>query len=222
MPFTSKKAVVMITGIEALRRLREGNERFASEAQTGEMFLKRMRSAKTDIKQEPIAIILGCSDARVPIEMVFDQELGDLFVIRVAGNGIGVGGLGSFRYAAAHFPGSLRLVVVLGHSHCGAVVGTLDVLGRPRDPMSSHTRFIADLIEPAVAPLLAPALGYDRETLIREAVRANVRQSVRQLRHGSGILTRLIENDGLLVVGAEYSLETGRVRFVEGALEGEA
>ena len=210
----------MISGQEALRRLREGNERFASEAQTGEMFLKRMRSAKTDIKQEPIAIILGCSDARVPIEMVFDQELGDLFVIRVAGNIVAPSQWGSAEFAAEKF--GTRLIVVLGHSHCGAVVGTLDVLGRPRDPMSSHTRFIADLIEPAVAPLLDPALGYDRETLIRESVRANVRQSVRQLRHGSSILTRLIENDGLLVVGAEYSLETGRVQFVEGALEGEA
>ena len=172
----------MIDGHAALRRLREGNERFASEAQTGEMFLKRMRSAKTDVAQEPIAIILGCSDARVPIEMVFDQELGDLFVIRVAGNVVSPSQWGSAEFAAEKF--GTRLIVVLGHSHCGAVVGTLDVLRQPRDPMSRHTRYIADLIEPAVAGLLDPKLGYDRETLIREGVRANVRQSVRQLREG--------------------------------------
>jgi carbonic anhydrase len=201
----------MIDGHEALRRLREGNERFASEAQTGEMFLKRMRSAKTDIVQEPIAIILGCSDARVPIEMVFDQELGDLFVIRVAGNVVSPSQWGSAEFAAEAF--GTRLIIVLGHSRCGAVVGTLDVLRRPRDPMSRHTRYIADLIAPAVAGLLDPALGYDRETLIRESVRANVRQSVQQLRQGSSILARLVESEGLLVVGAEYSLETGRVDF---------
>jgi len=205
----------MISGHEALRRLREGNERFASEAQTGEMFLKRMRSAKTDIVQEPVAIILGCSDARVPIEMVFDQELGDLFVIRVAGNVVSPSQLGSAEFAAEKF--GTRLIVVLGHSHCGAVTGTLEVLNRPRDPASPNTRYIADLIEPAVAGLLDPKLGYDRETLIGEGVRANVRQSVRQLREGSAILKRLVESDGLLVVGAEYSLETGRVDYFEGA-----
>ena len=204
----------MIDGHEALRRLREGNERFASEAQTGEMFLKRMRSAKTDIVQEPVAIILGCSDARVPIEMVFDQELGDLFVIRVAGNVVSPSQLGSAEFAAEKF--GTRLIVVLGHSHCGAVTGTLEVLNRPRDPASPNTRYIADLIEPAVAGLLDPKLGYDRETLI-QGVRANVRQSVRQLREGSAILKRLVESDGLLVVGAEYSLETGRVDYFEGA-----
>jgi len=174
-----------------------------------------MRSAKTDIVQEPVAIILGCSDARVPIEMVFDQELGDLFVIRVAGNVVSPSQLGSAEFAAEKF--GTRLIVVLGHSHCGAVTGTLEVLNRPRDPASPNTRYIADLIEPAVAGLLDPKLGYDRETLIREGVRANVRQSVRQLREGSAILKRLVESDGLLVVGAEYSLETGRVDYFEGA-----
>jgi carbonic anhydrase len=203
----------MISGHEALRRLREGNERFASEAQTGEMFLKRMRSAKTDIEQKPIAIILGCSDARVPIEMVFDQGLGDLFVIRVAGNIVAPSQLGSVEFAAEKF--ATRLVVVLGHTHCGAVVGTLDLLRKPRDPFSPHTRFIADRIAPAVAGLLAPELGHDKETLIREGVRANVRHSVKQLRHDSKILERMIESDGLLVVGAEYSLATGRVEFFD-------
>jgi carbonic anhydrase len=205
----------MINGHEALKRLREGNQRFAADANTGEAFLRRVRSAKTDFEQEPFAILLGCSDSRVPVEIVFDQELGDLFVIRVAGNIVAPSQLGSVEFAAEKF--GTRLVVVLGHTHCGAVVGTLDLLRRPRDPFSPHTRFIADRIAPAVAGLLAPELGHDGETLIREGVRANVRHSVDQLRHGSKILERMIESDGLLVVGAEYSLETGRVDFFEEA-----
>jgi carbonic anhydrase len=205
----------MINGHEALKRLREGNQRFAADANTGEAFLRRVRSAKTDFEQEPFAILLGCSDARVPVEIVFDQELGDLFVIRVAGNIVAPSQLGSVEFAAEKF--GTRLVVVLGHTHCGAVVGTLDLLRGPRDPFSPHTLFIADRIAPAVAGLLAPELGHDGETLIREGVRANVRHSVDQLRHGSKILERMIESDGLLVVGAEYSLETGRVDFFEEA-----
>jgi carbonic anhydrase len=203
----------MMTGQEALQRLREGNERFASEANSGEMFLRRMQRARTDSEPEPLAIILGCADSRVPVEIVFDQDLGDLFVIRVAGNIVAPSQLGSIEFAAEQF--GTRLVVVLGHSHCGAVLGTLEQLRRPRPPMSPHTRFIADRIKPAVEGLLAPELGYDRETLIEKSVRANVRQSVAQLRHGSTILERLIESGGMLVVGAEYSLATGRVEFFD-------
>ena len=201
----------MTTGQEALQRLREGNERFAAEANTGETFLRHMRGAKTDFKQQPIAIILGCSDSRVPVEIVFDQDLGDLFVIRVAGNIVAPSQLGSVEFAAERF--GTRLVVVLGHTHCSAILGTLERLRRPVAPLSPHTRFISDLIKPAVADLMAPELGYDRETLIRKSVRANVQQSVEQLRHGSTILENLIQTDQLLVVGAEYSLETGRVEF---------
>ena len=202
-----------MTGQEALQRLREGNERFAAEANTGETFLCRIRGAKTSFKQQPFAIILGCSDSRVPVEIVFDQELGDLFVIRVAGNIVAPSQLGSVEFAAEQF--GTRLVVVLGHTHCGAILGTLERLLRPATPISANTRFIADLIEPAVAGLLAPELGYDRETLIHKSVRANVRQSVEQLRRKSKILENLIKTDQLLVVGAEYSLETGRVEFFD-------
>ena len=169
--------------------------------------------AKTDFKQQPFAIILGCSDSRVPVEIVFDQNLGDLFVIRVAGNIVAPSQLGSVEFAAEQF--GTRLVVVLGHTHCGAILGALERLRRPAAPLSPHTRFIVDLIKPAISGLLAPELGYDHETLIRKSVRANVQQSVEQLRHGSTILENLIENDQLLVVGAEYSLETGRVQFFD-------
>ena len=205
----------MTNGQEALQRLREGNERFATEANTGERFLRRMGRAKTDFEQQPFAVILGCSDSRVPVEIVFDQDLGDLFVIRVAGNIVAPSQLGSIEYAAEQF--GTPLVVVLGHTHCGAVLGTLERLRRPAAPLSPHTRFIADHISPAVAGLLAPELGYDRDTVIRKSVRANVLQSVEQLRHGSKILESLIESDELLVVGAEYSLETGRVTFLDDA-----
>ena len=202
-----------MTALEALQCLRDGNERFASEANSGERFLRRMVRARTSAKPEPLAIILGCSDSRVPVEIVFDQDLGDLFVIRVAGNIVAPSQLGSIEFAAEEF--GTRLVVVLGHSHCGAILGTLELLRRPRPPMSPHTRFIADRISPAIAGLLAPGLGHDRETLIAQSVRANVRQSVAQLRHGSTILERLIESEQMLVVGAEYSLESGRVEFFD-------
>lgn len=122
----------MISGHEALKRLREGNQRFAANANTGEAFLRRMRSAKTDFEQEPFAILLGCSDSRVPVEIVFDQDPGDLFVIRVASNIVAPSQLGSVEFAAGKF--GTRLVVVLGNTHCGAVVGTLDLLRQPKDP----------------------------------------------------------------------------------------
>jgi len=203
----------MTNAQEALQRLQEGNERFASEVCSGERFMQRMRGAKTNFEQKPFAIILGCSDSRVPVEIVFDQDLGDLFVIRVAGNIVAPSQLGSVEFAAEEF--GTPLVVVLGHTHCGAILGTLERLRRPAEGRSPHMRFVAERIEPAVAGLLAPECGYDRETLIRKSVRANVRQSVEQLRHGSKILERLIENGRLRVVGAEYSLESGRVDFFE-------
>jgi carbonic anhydrase len=205
----------MTKGQLALQRLREGNERFASEANSGERFLRRMLRARAISEPEPFAIILGCSDSRVPVELVFDQDLGDLFVIRVAGNIVAPSQLGSAEFAAEQF--GTRLIVVLGHSHCGAILGTLEQLKRPTPPLSPHTRFIADLIRPAVEGLVAPELGYNRETLVAKSVRANVRQSVEQLRHGSRILERLTLDEDLLVVGAEYSLETGRVAFLDDA-----
>ena len=205
----------MTKGQQALQCLREGNERFASQADSGERFVRRLLRARTVARPDPSAIIVGCSDSRVPVEMVFDQELGDLFVIRVAGNIVAPSQLGSAEFAAEEF--GTRLIVVLGHSNCGAILGTLEQLKRPRPPLSPHTRFIADRIRPAVESLLAPELGYDRETLVANSVRANVRQSVAQLRHGSQILERLIADEDLLVVGAEYSLETGRVEFLDDA-----
>ncbi|MFZ1909611.1 MAG: carbonic anhydrase, partial [Burkholderiales bacterium] len=165
--------------------------------------------------QEPFAIILGCSDSRVPAEIVFDQGLGDLFVIRVAGNIVAPSLVGSVEFAAERF--GTRLVVVLGHSNCGAILATIEELFRPGASHSHNLRSIVDRVRPSVETLLATELRHDHDALVREAVRANIRASASHLRHGSSLLEQLIQADGLLVVGAEYSLETGVVDFFDGA-----
>jgi carbonic anhydrase len=164
--------------------------------------------------QEPFAIILGCSDSRVPAEIVFDQGLGDLFVIRGAGNIVAASQVGSVEFAAARF--GTRLVVVLGHSQCGAVLATLEELQRTTGQQSRNLRSIVDRVRPSVEPLLATELRRDPDALIRHAVRANIRASANHLRHGSEVLEGLVERNGLLIVGAEYSLETGLVDFFDG------
>ena len=205
----------MISAREALDRLREGNLRFAASVRSADGLLSSPRRAELPAGQEPFAIVLGCSDARVPAEIVFDQGLGDLFVIRVAGNIVAPSQVGSVEFAAAQF--GTRLVVVLGHSRCGAVLATLDELQRPKESQSRNLRSIVDRVRPSVEGLLATELRHDLEALVEQAVRANIRVSVNHLRHGSDALEQLIRDDGLLVVGAEYSLETGVVDFFEGA-----
>jgi carbonic anhydrase len=201
--------------LPALERLREGNRRFASGTARAEAQLTHARRAALVAGQNPFAIVLGCSDSRVPAELVFDQGLGDLFVIRVAGNIVAPSQVGSIEFAATRY--DTRLVVVLGHSQCGAILATLEELRRPAAGQSPNLRSIVDRVRPSVQPLLATELRDDPEALVREAVRANVRASVDHLRHGSEILERLIAEEGLLLVGAEYSLETGVVEFLEGA-----
>ncbi len=163
--------------------------------------------------QEPFAAILGCSDSRVPVEIVFDQGLGDLFVIRVAGNIVAPSLIGSVEFAAEKF--QTRLVVVLGHTQCGAIETTLQQLLRPIENQSRNLHSIVDLIRPSIEGLLSTDLRQDPRALWRAAVRANIRASVRHLRHGSEIIEQLIQKAGLLVVGAEYSLETGVVDFFD-------
>jgi len=194
--------------------LRKGNGRFVSDVPGREILTSPARRNELAAGQEPLAIILGCSDSRVPAEIVFDQGLGDLFVIRVAGNIVAPSQVGSVEFAAERF--GTRLVVVLGHSRCGAILATLEELGHPREGQSRNLRSIVDRIRPSVEALLATELRHDADALVREAVRANIRASANQLRHGSEVLEQLIQNDGLLVVGAEYSLETGVVEFFEG------
>jgi carbonic anhydrase len=204
----------MVSADEALRRLREGNRRFVGDARASEVSASARRRELTE-GQAPFAIILGCSDSRVPAEIVFDQGLGDLFVIRVAGNIVAPSQIGSVEFAAAQF--GTRLVVVLGHSCCGAVLATLAELRRPAEAQSRNLRSIVDRIRPAVEGLLTPERAADPDALLRDAVRANIRVSADHLRHGSEVLEQLIQHEGLRVVGAEYSLETGEVDFFESA-----
>lgn len=203
----------MIRADEALERLREGNRRFVSDVRNHESLGSEARRSALTAGQEPFAIILGCSDSRVPAEIVFDQGLGDLFVIRVAGNIVAPSQIGSVEFAAERT--GARLVVVLGHSQCGAILATLEELQRPTESHSRNLRSIVDRISPSVGPLLTTELRHDHDALVRHAVRANVRASANQLRHGSDIVEQLIQSDGLCVVGAEYSLETGVVEFFD-------
>ena len=207
----------MLSALDALERLREGNRRFASDVRGRRTPPNQDRRSELVDGQEPFAIVLGCSDSRVPAELVFDQGLGDLFVIRVAGNVVAPSGVGSVEYAADRF--GTRLVVVLGHSMCGAVRATLEELERPSGSRSPNLRAIVDRIRPSVEGLLEAEPRQDAEALMRRAVRANIRASAGHLRHGSQILEGLIERDGLLVVGAEYALETGVVDFFDGLPE---
>lgn len=202
--------------LDALARLRAGNARFATGRRSRSRNLAQSRASVAK-GQAPFAIILGCSDSRVPAEIVFDQGLGDLFVIRVAGNIVAPSQVGSVEFAAAKF--NTRLVVVLGHSECGAVLATLEELQRPMETQSPNLRAIVDRVRPSVEGLLETELRHDLDALVRRAVRANVSVSVEHLRHGSEILEQLIRDEGLLVVGAEYSLETGEVEFFDGGEE---
>ena len=204
----------MIPADEALDLLREGNERFVSEVRNNDTATSRARRREVAAGQEPFAIILGCSDSRVPAEIVFDQGLGDLFVIRVAGNIVAPSQVGSVEFAAARF--STRLVVVLGHSNCGVILATLEELGRPSQDQSRNLRSIVDRVRPSVEPLISTGFRHDHDSLVRQAVRANIRVSADHLRHGSEVLEQLIQSEGLRVVGAEYSLETGLVDFFDG------
>ena len=204
----------MIPAREALARLREGNLRFVANIRGHDALLTQTRRLEVARNQEPFAIVLGCSDSRVPAELVFDQGLGDLFVIRVAGNIVAPSQVGSVEFAAARF--ETRLVVVLGHSQCGAVIATIEELRRPTENQSRNLRAIVDRVRPAVEGLLQTDLGRDPDALLEQAVRANIRASVDHLRHGSEMLEQMIQREGLLVVGAEYSLETGVVDFFDG------
>ena len=209
----------MISAREALKRLQDGNRRFVSDSGSSSPLTDHTRRSELVPGQEPFSIILGCSDSRVPAELVFDQGLGDLFVIRVAGNIVAPSQIGSVEFAAHRF--GTPLVVVLGHSTCGAVLATLEELRGPRQKGQGNINSIVDRIRPSVEALLANGHGDDQTTLIRNAVRANIRASANHLRRGSEILKHMVQNDELLIVGAEYSLDTGIVDFFDGEREPE-
>jgi carbonic anhydrase len=205
----------MITAREGLQRLVEGNRRFVADERSSESYASQAHRAALVAGQAPFAVILGCSDSRVPVEIVFDQGLGDLFVIRVAGNIVAPSQVSSVEFAAERF--GTRLVVVLGHTGCGAIEATIAALQAPPHLRLSDPHSIVDRVRPSVEGLLETELRHDHDALVHHAVRANIRASANHLRHGSQVIEELTQSDGLLVVGAEYSLETGLVEFFDGA-----
>lgn len=199
---------------QALRALREGNARFVAHVRSAETLARQLLRAELAQGQQPFAVVLGCSDSRVPAELVFDQGLGDLFVIRVAGNVVAPSGIGSVEFAVEQF--GTPLVVVLGHTSCGAVTATLDALLRNAPPPSRNLGSIVGRIRPALEGWVPHEAGEERRVLMQRAVRANVRASANQLRHGSDIIEGRVLAGQLSIVGAEYDLETGVVDFFEG------
>ena len=200
----------MISASDALKQLKEGNDRFVSGSPLLESLANPERRSELQAGQEPFAIILGCSDSRVPSEIVFDCGLGHLFVIRVAGNIVAPSQIGSIEYATSQL--GTRLVVVMGHTGCGAVSATINELRRPSEDLSPNLSTIVNRVRPAVEPLMDS--GAKEAELLNRAVQANIHQSVAQLRAGSDILAGQVQGDGLEIVGAQYSLSTGRVEFL--------
>ncbi|WNO08872.1 carbonic anhydrase [Teredinibacter sp. KSP-S5-2] len=201
----------MLSASDALERLKEGNKRFVNEMSNSESLNNMSRRCRLEEKQEPFAIILGCSDSRVPAEIVFDQGLGDLFVIRVAGNIVAPSQVGSVEFAVEQF--GTKLVVVLGHSRCGAVKACIDAVHASADMPSKNVGSIVNRIRPIVETLAETELGNDDEKLMAHAVKANIRSSVDHLSHGSKIIEQKVGAGELTIVGAEYSLDSGVVNF---------
>ncbi|NNF17788.1 MAG: carbonic anhydrase, partial [Gammaproteobacteria bacterium] len=203
----------MIPANEALARLRAGNLRFIAGQQQQQAGIYAQQHADLVEGQQPFAIILGCSDSRVPAEMVFDQGFGSLFVIRVAGNIVAPSQIGSVEFAAEMF--GTQLVVVLGHTQCGAIAGAIDELSNPQAQQSPNLRSIVGRIVPAIKPLFNESSGYESEALKTAAVHANARASARDLVSGSSIIRKLVASGDLMIASAEYSIETGKVTFLD-------
>lgn len=194
----------------AVERLVEGNRRFCDGKPVAES--RTFSSELAERPQRPFAIVLGCSDSRTPVEILFDQGFGDLFVVRIAGNVVAPSVVGSIEFAASQF--GTRLVVVLGHTRCGAIAATAHALHTGDGPESRNIRSITDRIAPHIeATVRANAPSGE---LLRELMRINVRASVDHLRHGSRLLEELVLAGRLAVVAADYELETGRVQFFDG------
>lgn len=203
----------MISSQEALQRLQDGNQRFLSGVRCVDTMIRQMKPDEPVVEQAPFAIILGCSDSRVPAEIIFDQGLGDLFVIRVAGNIVAPSQVGSVEFAAKRY--GTPLVVVLGHSMCGAVMATIEELKRPSNITSSNVLSIVNRIRPSVEPLFETELRDNPDQLLQSAIKSNIRAATSQLQHGSSVLESLIQEGTLSIVGAEYSLQTGEVEFID-------
>jgi len=197
--------------MEAMQRLRDGNARFVAGETDRAAAEHEARREKTATKQSPFAIVLGCSDSRVPVESVFDQGIGDLFVVRVAGNIAARSQIGSIEFAAELF--GVRLIVVLGHSRCGAIEAVVEELRKPSVLQSDNLDFIVDKLRPSVEQVMTNGYGHDPDMLVAAVGRENVRRSMSALQRDSKIIGELVEREDLMIVGAEYSLQTGVVEF---------
>lgn len=214
----STPATHPLGALEALRRLRDGNRRFVQNVRSVESLLSQSARRSLVDAQAPIAVVLSCSDSRAPAELVFDQGLGDLFVVRVAGNVVAPSLVGSIEFAVTSF--GTELVVVMGHTHCGVIAATVDGLVAGK-AFSDNISDIIDRVRPAIEHVVRPPLRsvpnpVERASLLAAATRANVRASAHQLRRGSKLLAEQVARSRLVVVGAEYSLETGKVDFFDG------
>jgi len=196
---------------ESLIKLKEGNLRFAQGHSIHDMDSISSQRISAVEKQKPFAVILGCSDSRVPAELVFDQGLGDLFVIRVAGNVVAPSQIGSVEFAVTMF--DTPLVVVLGHSNCGAIVATIDAMKNPSEPTSINLNSIVKRVKPAIEPLLLNSSLM--QVKVADAVKANVIKSVAQLSSASEIIESRVANGQLNIIGACYNLKTGEVEFYD-------
>ena len=205
----------MKTAAKMLEVLREGNRRFVAGVRSANAEALQKRPPRLVQEHAPRAIVVGCSDARVPAEILFDQGYGDLFVVRVAGNVAAPSQIGSVEFAAETF--DVPLVVVLGHSHCGAVQATLQALCQADLQISVNLAAIVDRIRPAVESLIEDTPGPPDEQLVARAVRANIRAAVAQMHDDSPILQDLVARGKLKIIGAEYSLTTGEVEFFDEA-----
>ena len=195
----------MTSATDGLERLREGNRRFVAGETTKSSVINPTSRAELVGGQHPFAVILACSDSRVPVQLVFDEGPGDLFIIRVAGNVATPTQIGSIEYAVTQL--GVPLVVVLGHSGCGAVSTALDCIAHNAPLPSANLEAIIEEIRPAIE-----GLG---DISLDEAVLANVRWTMDRLTRSSPILARMIEDRNLVVTGANYLLDTGEVTFLD-------
>jgi carbonic anhydrase len=199
---------------EALEKLKQGNKRYASGLRSVEAMAtagRRMELAK--VGQTPFAIVLSCADSRVPSEMVFDCGLGELFVVRVAGNIVAPSLIGSIEFAAENF--GTQLCVVMGHSQCGAVAATVGAAQTGTRPESDNVQNIVLEILPSVKAAMRETSGSSKDQLVRTATELNVRRSVANLVERSAVIGRLVADGKLRVVGANYDLHSGEVVFYD-------
>ena len=194
-----------MNSLEAQQRLTDGNNRFINNKSLERTFEPQQKNIKA---QQPFAIILGCSDSRVPIETIFNQSFGDLFIIRIAGNIVAPSQIGSIEFAVSLY--NTPLVVVLGHTHCGAISAAINESIHKKS-LSQSVNSITKRIDPVIKPLLTDDVSHD--DLVCQVANANILQSVSQLKSDSQILKQKIANQELTIIGAKYSLQSGEVEF---------